>query len=226
MDRQKLCKFDKMRRKSRVYCLLLISVLFFTKNSFAQGEEENIVQINGVTMTADSLRAVPGAVIMLKNNYRGTISNELGVFSIVAHKGDTLVFSELGFRTKEFIIPEVIDGHYFSVVQLMTQDTFYLQETIIRPFPTRAEFNYAFKYWDVPDDRYERARKNTEALMLRALAYTIPKDGGENQSAYQNIQAQKAVYYGQQPPSNLFNPLAWAEFYEAWKRGDFKKNKY
>ncbi|MCB0698054.1 MAG: carboxypeptidase-like regulatory domain-containing protein [Chitinophagaceae bacterium] len=206
--------------------MLLATGLLLANSSFAQNEEEKIVQINGVTMTADSLRAVPGAVIMLKNNYRGTISNELGVFSIVAHKGDTLVFTELGFRPKEFIIPHEIDGHYFSMVQLMTQDTFYLQETIIRPYPTREEFNYAFKYWDVPDDRYERARKNTEALMLRALAYTIPKDGGENQSAYQNIQAQKAVYYGQQPPSNWFNPLAWAEFYEAWKRGDFKKRKY
>ena len=107
----------------------------------------------------------------------------------------------------------------------MVQDTFYLSETVIRPYPTREEFNYAFKYWDVPDDRYERARKNTEALMLRALAYSIPKDGGEHQSAYQTMQAQRAVYYGQQPPSNLFNPLSWAEFYEAWKRGDFKRKR-
>lgn len=206
---------------------ILVAISMISYNTvFAQDEDEKIVQINGVTMTADSLRAVPGAVIMLKNNYRGTVSNEWGVFSIVAHKGDTLVFSEVGFRKKEFVIPEDIVGHYFSMVQLMTQDTFYLQETVIRPFPTREQFNYAFKYWDVPDDRYERARKNTEALMLRALAYTLPKDGGENQSAYQSIQAQQAIYYGQRPPSNLFNPLAWAEFYEAWKRGDFKRNKY
>lgn len=215
-----------MRIKIGIYGLLLLTGILSGSQAIAQNLQENIVQINGVTMTADSLRAVPGAVIMLKNNYRGTVSNEMGVFSLVAHKGDTLVFSEMGFRKKEFIIPTDIKGHYFSLVQLMTQDTFYLQETIIRPFPTREQFNYAFKYWDVPDDRYERARKNTEALMLRALAYTLPKDGGENQSAYQNIQAQKAVYYGQQPPSNLFNPLSWAEFYEAWKRGDFKKKRY
>lgn len=215
-----------MRIRIGIYCLLMMTGLFAGYIANAQDSKEDIVQINGVTMTADSLRAVPGAVIMLKNNYRGTISNELGVFSIVARKGDTLVFSEIGFRTKEYIIPQNIKGHYFSMVQLMTQDTFYLQETVIRPFPTREQFNYAFKYWDVPDDRYERARKNTEALMLRALAYTLPKDGGENQASYQNIQAQKAVYYGQQPPSNIFNPLAWAEFYEAWKRGDFKKRRY
>lgn len=224
MDKWKLCKFDGMRTK--VYWLLLVAGILLANNTFAQGDDEDIVQINGVTMTADSLRAVPGAVVMLKRHHRGTISNEQGVFSLVAHKGDTLVFSALGFRAKEFAIPGNIKGHYFSMVHLMTQDTFYLQETIIRPFPTREQFNYAFKYWDIPDDRYEVARRNTEALMLRALAYTLPKDGSENQSAYQDMQAQKAVYYGQWPPSNLFSPLAWAEFYEAWKRGDFKKKRY
>lgn len=215
-----------MHIRFKALTLLLLAGFVFINTAFAQDGDEQIVQINGVTMTADSLRAVPGAVIMLKNDYRGTVSNERGVFSLVAHKGDTLVFTALGFRKKEVQIPEDIEGHYFSLVQLLTQDTFYLQETIIRPFPTREQFNYAFKYWDIPDDKYERARKNTEALMLRALAYSTPKDGAENQGAYQNIQAQQAIYYGQRPPSNIFNPMAWAEFYEAWKRGDFKKNKY
>lgn len=203
--------------------VLIVSICL----SFAvHAQTENIVQINGVTMTADSLRAVPGVVVMVKNQSRGTVSTEMGVFSIVAYKGDTLEFTSLGYRAKEFVIPKDLDGHYHSMIQLMVQDTFYLAETIIRPYPTREEFNYAFKYWDVPDDKYERARRNTEALMLRALAYSLPKDGQENQSTYQNIQAQRAVYYGQQPPSNIFNPLAWGEFYEAWKRGDYKKKKY
>src|SRR5690606_36780697 len=114
-----------MRIRKVLYGLLLSAGLFMSVTGHTQEADENIVQINGVTMTADSLRAVPGAIIMLKNNYRGTVSNELGVFSIVAHKGDTLVFSESGFRSKEFVIPTDIKGHYFSMVQLMTQDTFY-----------------------------------------------------------------------------------------------------
>lgn len=205
------------------YSLLVVLLLTATFKVKAQPEQEKIVQINGVTMTADSLRAVPGVVVMVKSKSRGTVSTDWGVFSVVAYKGDTLEFSQIGFRTKEFVIPTDITGHYFSMVQLMTQDTFYLPETVIRPFPTREQFNYAFKYFDIPDDRYEVARKNTEALMLRALAYTLPKDGRENQAVYQQQKMQEAVYYGQRPPSNLFNPLAWAEFYEAWKRGDFKR---
>ncbi len=189
----------------------------------AQKAFENIVQINGVTMTADSLRAVPGAIILVKSKNRGVAASERGVFSIVVYKGDTLQFSALGFRTKEYVVPADVESQHLSMIQLMVQDTFYLPETIIRPFPSKEQFNYAFKYERIPDDQYEIARKNTDALTLRALSYLLPKDGRENQAAYQNIQKQQAVYYGQLQPMNIFNPLAWAEFYEAWKRGDFRK---
>lgn len=205
---------------------VIASLLLFSFPGSAQSGFEQVVQINGIAMTADSLRAVPGAVVIVKNKNRGVLSSAKGVFSIVVYKGDTLEFSALGFRSKEYVVPLDVPGQQVSMIQLMVQDTFYLPETIIRPFPSREEFNYSFKYERVPDDQYEIARKNTDALTLRALAYMLPKDGGEAQSAYQNIQRQQAVYYGQLPPMNIFNPLAWAEFFESWKRGDFRKKKF
>lgn len=205
------------------YCILLVAALFSSFIVKAQDPYANVVQLSGVVMTADSLRAVPDVTIMVKNQYRGVTSSNTGVFSVVAYKGDTLQFSALGFRGKEYVIPRDIKGHYFSIIQLLVQDTFYLPETIVRPLPTKDQFDYAFKHWRIDDDQYEIARKNTDALVLRALAYSLPRDGRENQAAYQNLQAQQAVYYGQRPPMNIFNPLAWAEFLEAWKRGDYRK---
>jgi hypothetical protein len=213
-----------MLERSLSYAFALAAlILLKTQPSFAQGIYDNIVQINGVTMTADSLRGVPGVIVLVKNQNRGVESSHSGVFSIVVYKGDTLQFSALGFREKEYVVPKNIEGHYLSMIQLMVQDTFYLPETIIRSLPTKEQFDYAFKHWKIPDDKYEIARKNTDILTLRALAYILPKDGRENQAAYQNIQAKDAVYYGQVKPMNLFNPLAWADFYEAWKRGDFRR---
>ena len=116
-------------------------------------------------------------------------------------------------------------GQYFSVIQLMVQDTFYLPETIIRPLPTKEGFDFAFTHWHIPTDRYEIARRNTDAYMLRALAATLPKDGHEAQSAYLAQQAREAIYYGTLKPQNIFNPIAWAEFFESWKRGDFRKKR-
>ncbi len=209
--------------KLRLQYFFAFVFLCFCMNASAQDPYENIIQINGVTMTADSLRAVPGVTVLVLNKNRGVVSGNSGVFAIVAYKGDTLQFSALGFRTKEFVVPKDLKGHYFSLIQLMAQDTFYLPETIIRPLPSREQLNYAFRNWRIPDDKYEIARKNTNAYALRALAYSMPRDGNENQSVYQQMQSQQAVYYGQQKPMNIFNPLAWAEFFDAWKRGDFRK---
>lgn len=206
--------------------VFFICCFFVFSNSWAQSLTVRVVQINGVTMTADSLRAVPGVVISVKNQNRGVLSSNLGVFSIVVYKGDTLVFNALGFRSKEYAVPENVQGQYVSLIQLMVQDTFYLPETIIRPYMSKEEFEYAFRNDRVPDDKLEIARKNTDEYTLRALAYILPRDGRESQANYQSIQANNAVYYGQMKPMNVFNPLAWAEFFEAWKRGDFRKKKY
>ncbi len=209
---------------------LLLSFLLFTAfflgvwSSFAQSSSfDNIIQINGVTMTADSLRGVSDVTVLVKNKNRGVESERSGVFSIVCYKCDTLQFSCLGYRTKEFVISKDLKGQYFSLIQLMVQDTFYLPETIIRPLPNKEQFDYAFQHWRIPNDQYEMARKNTDALVLRALAQTLPRDGHEAQQAFLRQQANDAVYYGQQKPMNILNPLAWAEFFEAWKRGDFRK---
>jgi hypothetical protein len=209
---------------SQRYLYILLILPFFSGMLRAQeAQDQRIVQINGVTLTADSLRAVPGATVSVRNQYRGVNSSDRGVFSIVCYKGDTLEFTSIGFRPKVYVVPQHIQGQYFSMIQLLVQDTFYLPETIVRPLPSKEEFEWAFRHWNIPDDQYELARKNTDGLTLRALAFTMPRDGRENQAVYQAGAAQAAVYYGQQRPSGIFNPLAWAEFFEAWKRGDYRR---
>ena len=205
------------------YCIISFSCLFFAFSAGAQVNLDNVIEIDGVTMTADSLRAVPGATILVKNKNRGVESEYTGVFSLVCYKGDTLQFSCVGFRPKEFVVSKDLKGDHYSMIQLMVQDTFYLPETIIRPLPSREQFDYAFQHWRIPNDNYEIARKNTNAYVLRALAYTIPRDGREQQARLMQQQAREAVYYGQQQPMNILNPLAWGEFFEAWKRGDFRR---
>ena len=206
------------------YCLIFFVCSFVTNHSFAQASFDNVIQIDGVTMTADSLRAVPDVTILVKNRNRGVESEYTGVFSLVCYKGDTLQFTCIGFRPKEFVVSKDLKGEYYTLIQLMVQDTFYLPETIIRPLPSKEEFDYAFLHWRIPNDKYELARRNTDAYMLRALAYTLPRDGRESQARLMQQQAREAVYYGQQPPMNILNPIAWGQFFDAWKRGDFRRD--
>src|SRR6476659_856792 len=183
---------------------------------------DSVVQLYGIVMTADSLVGIPAVSIMINGQNRGTITNGQGVFSIVALKGDVIDFTHVSYKPKQITIPKTLEGSQYSIVQLMVADTVYLPATIIRPRPTPEQFARDFVNSKVDDDDIETARKNTDVAKRRVLMKTTPGDGGEATALqFRNI-AQKATYRGQIPPMNIFNPAAWADFIEAWKRGDFK----
>src|SRR6478672_13138054 len=174
--------------------------IFFSLKAQAQFEtmRDSVVQLYGIVMTADSLVGIPAVNVTIKGQNRGTMTNNQGVFSIVVLKGDVIEFSHVSYKPKEVKIPLDLKGNRQSIVQLMVEDTVYLPATIIRPHPTPQQFARDFVNTKVPDDDIEIARRNNDI-------------------------ANKAVYSGQMPPQNIFNPAAWAEFIKAWKRGDFKR---
>jgi hypothetical protein len=204
------------------YTLLLL--LFVSQKSYSQFEtsRDSVVQLYGIVMTADSLKGIPAVSVVVKGQNRGTITNYQGVFSIVVMKGDEVEFTHVSYKTKITHIPQNLDGNQYSVVQLMVEDTVYLPATIIKPRPTPEQFARDFVNTKIPDDDIEIARKNTDYAKRKILLKTTPSDGGEATSLQFRNLANKAYYYGQSPPINLFNPAAWADFIQAWKRGDFK----
>ncbi len=204
----------------KLTCLILL-LSFFSSRTSAQ-QTDHLVQFSGVIMTSDSLRAIPFANIIIKNVGRGTISNYEGFFSFVAKKGDTIGFSAIGYKDKQYVIPPDLGVEKYSIIQLMTRDTVHLPETVIYPWPTPEQFREAFLSLNIPDDDLERAKKNLERERLKALGLAMKMDANENQDYYQRQQAAKFYYNGQYPPLNIFNPLAWAKFIEAWQNGDFK----
>lgn len=207
----------------KLYVLLFCLSVPFLARSQGRGGTDSLVQVSGVTMTADSLRAVPNVSVIVKGEDRGTITNDEGVFSIVVYKGDVLTFRAIGFKTQDVQIPSDIKGNHFSLLHLMAQDTTYLPVTVIKPYPSRGEFADAFLHWKIPDDKLEIARKNTNAARLRAMAASVGPDGGEGVNRTFQQQAQALYYSGQRPPENIFNPVAWAQFIQAWKEGAFKR---
>jgi hypothetical protein len=108
-----------MHLKPYIQYVLLAALLFLSNWANGQTGYDNIIQINGVVMTADSLRAVPGATILVKNKNRGVEAEYNGVFSLVCYKGDTLEFSCVGFRSKDFIVSKDLPGQYYSIIQLI-----------------------------------------------------------------------------------------------------------
>ncbi len=208
----------------------LLFVLFaagIAITSQAQFKEikDSVIQLYGVIMTADSLVGIPSVSVTVKGRNQGTFSNPQGVFSIVVLKGDRVEFTSIGYKPIVIDIPKSLEGNQWSVVQLMVVDTQYLPMTIIRPRPSREQFERDFLNTKIPDDELEIARKNNDEATRRAIMRTLPRDGREAANYALSQNAKKYYYTGQTPPIGLLNPLAWADFIKAWKRGDFKNNK-
>lgn len=210
---------------NRIIPGLVVLIFLLPISALAQFEKlkDSVVQLYGVVMTADSLQGIPGVSIMVKGENRGTLSNDQGVFSIVVMKGDKVEFTSIGYKPKLVDIPRDIQGNQYSLIQLMVTDTQYLPVTIIKPRPTREQFERDFLNTQIPADQYEIARQNTEESKRRILARTLPRDGGEAANLNLRNNAARHYYYGQAPPQNIFNPFAWNEFIQAWKRGDFRR---
>ncbi|HEY4062869.1 MAG TPA: carboxypeptidase-like regulatory domain-containing protein [Puia sp.] len=209
--------------KKFVLYFLLLSVPAAVHAQFDK-LKDSVVELYGVIMTADSLKGIPAVSVVVKRDGRGTYSNDQGVFSIVVLKGDQIEFSSVGYKTFVLTVPDTLKGNQQSIIQLMVTDAQYLPATVIKPRPTREQFERDFVNTQVPDDNIEIARQNTDAAKRRILVRTLPASATEAASYYLKQSATKYYYQGQAPPQNIFNPLAWADFIQAWKRGDFRNN--
>jgi len=214
--------------RATIQSITFILVLLLASNADAQ-RVNDLVQFSGVVVTADSLRPVPFATISVAKTGRGTSSDYLGFFSIVVHKNDLVSFSAVGYRSGLFRIPDTLSANRYSMIQVMSSDTIMLTETVIYPWPSREQFRHAFLTLKIPDDDIEIARRNLAYMEMREIYgrnYDPEKYGftsGQSYHNYMSGQADKLYYRGQTMPNNLLNPIAWAKFIQAWKRGDFKK---
>lgn len=214
------------RRILHFFFLSLLLFLLFQGRATAQQQDEDLVQFSGVLLTSDSLMAVPFANIIIKDSHRGTISDYFGYFSFVAQRGDTIVFSSIGFKDAEFIIPDSLRSQQYSLIKMMDLDTVLLDEAVIYPWPTKEQFRQAFLDLRLPEDDKQRAERNLARAEMRERMMAMRADGSESFKIAMQTHSAQLYYAGQLPPNNLLNPLAWAKFIKAWKNGDFKrKNK-
>lgn len=204
----------------KLICLLA----FLPILGFSQKEtNKKIVQITGITVSSDSLRPVPFASILIKGNYTGTLSDYSGFYSIVANSGDTLIFTSLGYKNMEYIIPDSLQDQQYSLIQIMDRDTFLLSAAVIDIWPSYEQFKQAFINKDIPNSELARAEKNLSKDILQKQAVNLNLGAAGNHKRLNERQKAKLYYSGQLPPNNLLNPLAWAKLIKAWQNGDFDK---
>ena len=204
--------------KIPLLAFLILSILPI--QTFAQ--EDEFIQMSGVIYNQKS-EPIPYVHVFSKTTWRGTISDRTGLFSFITEAKDTIIFSCVGYKKGYYIVPDTLKDYYFTIDVFMERDTILLQAVEVYLLPaTYEEFKEVVLSLELPLNDYERAMKNI-AIIQTQIALSESIEPGVSFKQVMEQQYLKNITYGQYPViNNLFNPLAWAKFFDALKKGKLK----
>ncbi len=209
----------------------LLVIILGCNYAFAQTVDKDssqVIQFSGVVVTQDDLGEMvplPYTSVAIMGTDRGTYAEIDGFFSIAARRGDTLVFSRIGFETVKHSVPDSLDSNFYSWYQVMSIDDVLLPEAVIFPWPSREHYKIEFLALDISNELRQRAEENLAEEILQRMQSAVSPDG-ENSFELEQAQRQAAYQYaGQFKPQKIFDVIAWSKFIKAWKNGDFKRKK-
>lgn len=206
------------------YILYIVIVFVGCQSLPAQ---EVLVQWTGVVRN-DLLQPIPFAHIIVKKDFRGTVSDPQGMFTIITYPHDTLFISCVGYKTRKIPVPNLSseDSRHYIQDVIMEEDNIMLSEVVIFPWKTYKEFKDAFMQLELPEDDLQRAYRNIAALEDQLYNAYLNRTATPNTNFrdVMRTRTDRMMTYGHMYPTySITNPFAWAQFFQALRNGEFKK---
>lgn len=203
--------------------LLPISILTFIMMVDVKGQgvtQEKLLQVDGIVYDAQR-NPLANISIYSMALRKGVISKPAGIYSIISIPGDTIVFSSVGLKKTFLITPSDIIGNRFMKDVIMEYDTIALNDVLVLPWGSYAEFKRAVIEADIHNQEIE----NMNANLILIQKQIMSSANVSPEAAYTHLiqQMYNASYSrNQMPQNNLLNPFAWAKFFESLKKGLLK----
>jgi hypothetical protein len=132
-----------------ILCLAFILATCF--NLSAQ-EQQKLIRITGRVIAVKDTSGISYANVYNLTYPSGTISDQVGNFSIVCHYGDTLQFSSLGFEHSYLATSRLDPTNVEHSVRIRLMTRIYQLPTVtIFPFNTRSGLMKAFLAMKLPE---------------------------------------------------------------------------
>jgi len=204
--------------------------LFLVLGHSSQGQEKKLVQFSGYIIASGTDVSVP--YVSIRNSSYGNegfTANHEGYFSFVAHVGDKIEFSSIGYQGTAVTIPEVLQDKYSVRIELIPLIEELPVVTIGPPLPWASieEFNREFLALNIGNDDMLNAKRNLSPQALASLSKIVPRSAEEIQ-AYNNFQrhidmSNKSI--NQRMANPLLNPFAWGQLINQIKKGDYSRKR-
>jgi len=205
----------------------IIYIVFVFSGWQALTAQEILVQWTGVVRD-ELLKPIPYAHIIVQKDYRGTATDLNGRFTIITYPRDTLYISCIGYKPVKIPVPNIRyddSKHYIKDI-ILEEDVISLSEVVIYPWKTYREFREAFLALELPEDDLQRAYHNIAIIQEQIYNAIInrPSSPSANFRDVTNSRTNRMMNYGHMYPTyQIGNPLAWAQFFQALRNGEFQK---
>lgn len=210
----------------RLYYIFM-PLFFVLLTNRAQAQEKKILQFSGLISSVGGNLSVPYVTVTNLSRHKNVyMANHEGYFSFVAHPGDSILFSSVGYDPFTFVIPNLEEDKYTAHI---TMNSLVIELPAATPYPWASveEFNLAFMALNLGEDDLLAAKRNLSPQALAELARIVPRSAGEIQSANNqvrhNIMNNKVI--NQKYANPLFSPLAWGNLINSIVRGDYSRDR-
>ena len=216
--------------KNLLLVVILITALSSgSQTAFAQGEQKAII-FNGFVVAGKNTERLPGAYIFIPRAGRGTLTDNVGRFSIPVFPGDSIIYSYVGYKKQYHVIPRDYNAPSYSAIIQMQESVTMLAEVRVYPYATEEEFKKAFLALRLPDqDDRDALARSTDLEYITRMAAQMPNNAQTN---YRYTMDQ--LLFGRESAANkgfattfpFLNPFAWGRFIKSVQDGDLKKKDY
>lgn len=142
------------------------------------------ILFSGVVINKVNSETLPNVTCRYGRN-KGTLSDADGCFRLATHKGDTILFTYVGFKACEVVIPDTLSEPEYMVGVFMSPDTVQLSEALI------------VRRWGAHRQQMLiNARNNMLGIMRQAYAPVKNMDASMNQQMMINEYARSVEMKG------------------------------
>jgi len=162
---------------------LFLLALIFASGLTAIAQSNKEIEVTGTIVGDESMEPLPFAYIIVDST--GTTTNLYGHYSITVHKLDTIQFSYVGYKKKQFIIPASLTTNTLKVDIILVKDITFLKNVIVRSLPeTLDDFKEELLSTELPDsENLTNAQKSIDIATYQSLYMSSFK---LSMSAYDN----------------------------------------
>ena len=200
-----------------------IILLLFVSSVFAQRiyKEKKLIQFSGLITDVDSNGVVPYVTATnLSYNEQKYSANYKGFFSFIAHPGDSILYTAVGYKVFVYVLAEVIEDSKFTAMIRLQSEIINLPMVKVYPWATVEEFTREFLSLKLADDDYLIASKNLSQQSLSGMIRTLPRDAGEISNSNYRMNHDRALNKNMVQTNPLLNPFAWGKLMQNIFKGD------